>query len=80
MAFEMKNLTGSLFKNDNKQTEVQPDFTGHAVIDRRKVKIAAWGKTTKDGRRFLSLSFKLADEQQQPAFKPSQKSLSSDFF
>ena len=75
MAFEIKNLTGSLFKNDNKQTETQPDFTGHAVIDNRKVKIAAWSKTKGDGQKWLSLAFKFADEDSNPARKQSDDSL-----
>lgn len=48
---------GVLFKNDKKETESHPDYTGKINIDGQDKRLVAWIKTSKDGtKKFMSLS------------------------
>jgi hypothetical protein len=57
MAYEQKDNSGTLFKNDRREKDSHPHATGTALIDGVEYWISAW---TKDGQkgRFQSLSFK----------------------
>ena len=61
MAYETKNNTGSLFRNNRKETENHPDYTGSGRIDGHDVWVSAWLKDKKDGGKYFSLSFKRKD-------------------
>ncbi len=54
------NLTGVLFKNDDKREgKRDPDYKGNAEIDGRQYWLSAWiNESKKDGRKFMSLRFK----------------------
>lgn len=54
--FQLKDLTGSLFRNTNKSKDTQPDYYGNALIDSKEFTISAWLKEGKKGK-FLSLKF-----------------------
>lgn len=61
MAYEVRELTGSLFKNDSKEEETHADFNGSAKIGGIEYWVNAWIKTyEKEGtkRKYYSLSFK----------------------
>ena len=61
MAFEQKELTGALFKNDDKTDETHPDFNGQAKIEGKEYYLSAWTNTyDKEGvkRKYYKLSFK----------------------
>jgi len=64
MAYEHQNGNGSLFKNTNKKSENQPDFSGTIKLqDGKEQQIAAWVKEGAKGKFF---SLKLSD----PYIKP----------
>lgn len=68
------NNSGSLFKNDRKQTPNQPDYTGTAIIEGKALRVSAWVKTSRDGtKKFLSLAFNEPTQAyvQQPANAPA---------
>ena len=47
---------GVLFKNDHKQTEKQPDYKGtYTGPDGVEWELAAWLRTSRSGKRFMSL-------------------------
>lgn len=48
----------TLFKNDRKQTEKHPDYTGELDVNGTKYFIDAWLKTAKTGSKFFSGSIK----------------------
>lgn len=56
MAFEPRDNSGALFKNERREKETQPHARGEAMIDGVLYQISAW---TKDGDkgRWQSLSF-----------------------
>jgi len=57
MAFEIKDNSGSLFKNDRKTEESHPQAKGSAKINGVEYWVSAWTKTTKEGVKWQSLSF-----------------------
>ena len=74
MAFEIRELTGSLFKNDQKEEETHSDFNGSAKIGGNEYWINCWIKTyEKDGtkRKYYSLSFKPKAAQVKAPAKPA---------
>tara|TARA_A100001201_G_scaffold94599_1_gene81991 strand:+ start:352 stop:555 length:204 start_codon:yes stop_codon:yes gene_type:complete len=60
MAFEVKDNTFSIFENQNKTNERQPDFTGKGKFNGTEIKVAGWKKTGKSGTDFVS--FKIEKE------------------
>lgn len=67
MAYEQRDNSGSLFKNDKKEADNHPDYRGPCMVNGTELEISAWLKTSKDGKtKFMSLSFK-------PPFKKTTK-------
>lgn len=70
MAFEQRDNSGVVFKNDRKEKDNHPDYTGNAMIDGREYWISAWLKDGQKGK-FFSFAFKPKED------KPQQQSLGS---
>jgi hypothetical protein len=66
MAYEQKDMSGSLFVNNRKEKETHPDRTGTALIDGVSYYVNGWIKDGNSGK-WLSLSFKRKDEAAKPA-------------
>ncbi|WP_376742467.1 hypothetical protein [Ensifer canadensis] len=64
MAYEKRDLTGTLFKNDKREKDSHPHATGSCVIDGVEYWVSAW---TKDGQKgkFQSLAFKRKEERRE---------------
>jgi len=67
MPYEMKNLSGSLFKNMKREKDTHPNATGTALIDGVEYWISSWTKEDKNGNKWQSLAFKPKEE------KPAEK-------
>lgn len=63
MAWEHKEGSGSLFKNDKKGNDKAPDYRGDLMVGGVLMEIAAWLKEGKNGK-FLSLAVKPKQERQ----------------
>jgi len=67
---------GSMFVNDRKETESHPDRTGSGCIEcpncgtKADFWLSGWLKTSKAGKKFLSLSFKPKDAPTQASAPP----------
>ncbi len=75
MAFEQRDNSGSLFINERKEKDNQPDRTGRAMIGGKMYWVSGWIKETRDGAKFLSMAFTLDDKtkgQGSSAPKPQQ--------
>lgn len=73
MAFEHRDNSGSLFRNEKKSHDAQPNATGEAKIGGVMYRISAWTKEGKKGK-FQSLSFTPVNDapaKQSTARKPS---------
>ena len=63
MAYEVRDFTGALFKNENKQTgDKQPDYRGNCKINGVEWSLAAWIREGKKGK-YMSLSVQEPREQ-----------------
>ena len=64
MAYEQRDNSGSLFKNDpdKRRSDNSPEYGGKVMIDGRMYFINGWIKDGAKGK-FFSLSFKLMDQQ-----------------
>ena len=71
MAYEMKELSGSLFKNQKREKDTHPNATGSALINGVEYWVSAWTKEDKNGNKWQSLAFKPKDEKQ--AERPQAK-------
>ena len=65
-------MRGVLFKNDKKQGDNHPDYTGSAEVEGVDCWLSAWIKEDKNGKKYMSLSFTRKDEAQQQE-KPQQR-------
>jgi hypothetical protein len=70
--------SGFLFKNDRKQQEKQPDYTGTLNIEGKDFWLSAWIKEGKTGK-FLGLAFSPKDPQVPPKNNTSERSKATDF-
>lgn len=72
MSYETKDYTGKLFKNEKKEKDTHPDYTGTALIGGVDHFMDAWLKTSEGGRKWMSFSFKPKQKQAQPPAPPAR--------
>lgn len=71
MSYDNTN-TGALFKNEKKEKDNHPDYKGSIVLDNGVEKeLAAWIKTSKAGKKYMSL--KISDKREKPEYKARQE-------
>jgi len=64
--------SGSLFKNDRKESEKHPDYKGSINVNGVDYWLSAWIKTSTKGTKFMSLSVKPKEQQQKAPQKQDQ--------
>jgi hypothetical protein len=78
MAYEQRDNSGALFRNDRKEKETQPDYQGNALIGGVEYYISAWLKDGKKGK-FFSFAFKPKDESRQQGMQQARAAVEDDF-
>lgn len=74
MAFEHKENTATVFANDKKSADNQPDFTGKGKVGDTIMDFEMWKRQSKAGNEYYYMSFKEPSEkfgnkgQSKPAF------------
>jgi hypothetical protein len=66
-----KDNSGVLFRNEKKQTEKQPDYTGTVTVMAEKWRLAGWIKKSKAGQTYLSLAVSPLVAPERPKTKES---------
>jgi hypothetical protein len=61
MAYEQRDLSGSLFKNDKREKDTHPNLTGTVMIGGVEYWASGWTKERNNGEKWISLSFKPKD-------------------
>lgn len=56
MAYEQRDNSGALFKNDKKTLDKHPDYQGDCMVNGKKMRMSAWLKESAKGK-FMSLAF-----------------------
>jgi hypothetical protein len=70
MAYEQRELSGSLFKNDKRTNDNQPNARGSAMIDGVEYWVSAWTRRDKNNQPWQSLAFTPKEERSpQPSAK-----------
>ena len=63
MAYELKDGSGNLFRNDKGDNEKRPDYRGELKLCGDTYTIAGWVRKGKDGKKdWLSLAVRAKDE------------------
>ena len=61
MAYEPKDMSGSLFRNDRKESDSHPDYKGSALINGVDHWLDAWINKDRNGNSYMSLKLKPKD-------------------
>lgn len=60
--YQQKDNTGSLFINDKREKETQPNAKGSALIDGVEYWVSAWTNTSSKGTKYQSIKFERKSE------------------
>lgn len=58
MAYEQRDNSGTLFRNDKKEQETHADYNGSIMVEGKEYYINAWIKEGSSKKKFFSLSLK----------------------
>ena len=72
MAYEQREGSATLFRNDKKSSDKAPDWRGEGMLNGELIEIAAWEKSGSRGT-FFSLNLK-----NKQAYVPKQEKVTSD--
>jgi hypothetical protein len=79
MAYEQRDLSGSLFKNDKREKDTHPNLTGTVMIGGVEYWASGWTKERSNGDKWISLAFKPKEAQNGAAkVMPAVGSYTSD--
>ena len=75
--YEQKDMSGSLFKNEQREKDTHPHATGSATIDGVQYWVSAWTKEGKNGK-WQSLAFRRKEEKTAQGVKRNAGKLEED--
>lgn len=78
MAFEKRDNSGGLFRNERKTKEEHPNLTGKCMVGGVEYYFSGWTKARQNGEKWISIEFKLVSDKE-PEKKDKPKSDFDDF-
>ncbi len=63
MAYEMRDMSGSLFRNDKKEKDTHPDHRGSVMVEGVEYWLDGWINQTQAGKKYFGLKLKRKDAQ-----------------
>ena len=78
MSFQHKPNSGSIFKNDRREKDTDPNAKGDALIDGVEYFISAWTNKDKNGNPYQKLSFTKKDEAHRTGMDTAKQALDDD--
>lgn len=78
MAYEIRDNSGSLFKNNKREKETHPNARGECMVDGVLYEVSAWTKYDKNENPWQSLAFKRKEEKSEVAPKGKKQDFSDD--
>lgn len=78
MAWETREMEGTLFKNDKEGVESRPDYTGTCMVNGQLLRMAAWVNRAKSGRTYLAFKFQEDERPGSRAAPSAQVDLEDD--
>ena len=67
--YQMKDMTGTSFRNENKESENHADVQGTIMVNGVEYWLNTWSKTSKTGKKFWSHSIRPKNKTAAPANK-----------
>lgn len=61
MAYEPREMNGSLFRNDRKKKDTHADYRGSALIGGVDHWMDAWINEDRNGNKYMAVKFKVKD-------------------
>lgn len=78
MAYELRDMSGSAFKNNRRDRDTSPHMTGSAKLFGKEVWVNVWKKTDKNGETWISFGFKEKEQKPQQDNQPTSEAISDD--
>lgn len=66
-----KEGCGAIFRNNSKQSDKSPDYTGSITLNGKEIKLSCWVATSKLGVKYFSV--KVAENHKQAATQEAPK-------
>lgn len=76
--YQRENGQGALFKNDRKENDKQPDYTGSIMVNGKDMRLAAWVNESKSGKKYFAIKMSEFQEKKEDGKKWDDRELNDE--